>query len=86
LLGFAIWLLAPFVGLWAAVIVSSALFGLNHLYQGRFGVVRSGLVGLAFATGYALSHSLWWLMLAHIILNVYGGLLARKLRRKLTTA
>ncbi|MGH6876331.1 MAG: CPBP family intramembrane glutamic endopeptidase [Rhizomicrobium sp.] len=81
--GFAIWFLAPFVGLWGAVIVSSACFGLNHIYQGWLGVVRTGLFGLAFGTAYALSHSLWWLMLAHVMFNVYGGLLARKLRREM---
>jgi uncharacterized protein len=79
--GFLIWFLTPFIGVWSAVIVSSALFGLNHAYQGLFGVARTGLIGLGFGIAYAFTHSLWWLMAAHAMLNVHGSLLAIKVRR-----
>jgi CAAX protease family protein len=80
--GFLVWLLAPFAGVWGAVLLSSAVFGFGHLYQGWIGVLRTALVGVAFATAYVLTHSLWWLMLAHIMVNVYGGLFYRRLIRQ----
>ncbi|HEY3777769.1 MAG TPA: type II CAAX endopeptidase family protein [Rhizomicrobium sp.] len=80
--GFLIWFFAPFVGLWGAIILSSALFGLIHVYQGWFGVLRAGAVGLAFAIAYVFTHSLWWLMLDRAVFNVHGSLLARKLWRE----
>jgi uncharacterized protein len=79
--GFLIWFFASLVGLWGAVLLSSALFGLAHAYQGWRGILRTGLIGLGFGTAYALTQSLWWLMVAHIVLNLYGGLLAAKLMR-----
>ena len=84
--GFLIWFFMPFAGLWGAVVISSVLFGINHIYQGWSGTLISGLIGLKFGIGYALTHSLWWLMLAHIMLNVVGGLRARYLTRKLKAA
>jgi membrane protease YdiL (CAAX protease family) len=79
--GFLIWFFASLVGLWGAVLLSSALFGLAHAYQGWRGILRTGLIGLGFGAAYALTQSLWWLMVAHIVLNLYGGLLAAKLMR-----
>lgn len=37
-------------------------------------------IWLAFATAYALTASLWWLMLAHVIMNANAYLLALKLK------
>lgn len=79
--GYLFWAFTPIAGLWGAVLISSAAFGLAHAYQGWSGILRTMLVGLAFATGFALTHSLWWLMLTHIMLNMYGALYARKVNR-----
>jgi uncharacterized protein len=78
---FLIWFIAPFAGLWGAVLLSSTIFGLGHAYQGWFGILRTAFIGLAFATGYALTHSLWWLILAHVMVNLFGDLFARRLAR-----
>jgi uncharacterized protein len=80
--GFLIWLLTPVAGLWGAVLLSSALFGLGHAYQGWSGIARTGLIGPAFGSAYALTHSLWWLILVHVMANLYGGLLARWVARQ----
>ena len=80
--GFLIWFFANFAGLWGAVLLSSLLFGLGHAYQGWRGILRTALIGLAFGIAYALTQSLWWLMVAHVILNLYAGLLAAKLVRQ----
>jgi membrane protease YdiL (CAAX protease family) len=79
--GFLMWFFLPFAGLWGGAVLSSLLFGTAHAYQGWRGVARTGLVGFAFAAAYALTHSLWWLMLAHMALNLGGGLFAMKLKR-----
>jgi membrane protease YdiL (CAAX protease family) len=79
--GFLIWLLAPAVGLADAVVLSAVFFGIGHAYQGWRGVLTTGLVGLVFAILYVLSNSLWWLILAHALIDIYGGLAAFQLRR-----
>ena len=79
--GFLMWFFAPFAGLWGAAALSSILFGIGHAYQGWHGILRTTLIGLGFATAYALTHSLWWLMFAHIGFNLLGGLFAWRLKR-----
>ena len=80
--GFLMWFFGVFAGLWGAVLLTSLLFGIGHAYQGPSRILRTGLLGLAFGTAYALTHSLWWLMVAHIALNAYGALLAWQLTRQ----
>jgi uncharacterized protein len=79
--GYLIWLFTPWTGVWGAAILSSLLFGLGHIYQGTPGIVRTGLIGLAFAIGYVLTGSLWWLIVAHIVVNLFGGALAWRMQR-----
>ena len=55
---------------WAAVVVTSLVFGLAHSYQGPAGMARVSLVGLAFAGLYLLSGSLWLPIVAHAILDL----------------
>jgi uncharacterized protein len=68
-----------------AVVVTSLLFGLAHLYQGISGVIATGLTGLIFGAAYLASgRNLWCAILAHgftdtigfmmIYLGVYPGL------------
>lgn len=71
--------LSPLLGAGAAVLCSSALFGLGHLYQGRIGVLRTTVIGLVFGVAFAVTHSLWWLMIAHTCANMSGVLLARRM-------
>jgi len=74
--GFLIWFLAPYVGVIGAVLISTLAFGLGHAYQGWRGIPRTGAVGLVLAIAYIASGSLWWVMAAHALLDIYGGLLA----------
>ena len=74
------------VGAWvAAVVVSSAIFGAVHLYQGASGVIATGLTGAVFAGLYlGTGRNLWACIFAHgfmdtvgfvmIYLGVYPGL------------
>jgi membrane protease YdiL (CAAX protease family) len=67
-------------GMWAPVLLSSALFGLGHLYQGWIGVLQTMLIGLLFA-GYTLRWgTLWPAILAHAGLNTLTVVLLERLR------
>jgi membrane protease YdiL (CAAX protease family) len=79
--GFLIWLFAPIAGPLVAAAISALLFGLGHIYQGWLNVLRTAAVGLLFGAGFVLTHSLWWLIVAHVMANVFGGLFARRLTR-----
>ncbi len=77
--GYLVGLFASAIGPFAAVLGSSVLFGVGHLYQGAMGVVRTCAIGLLFAIGLVITHSLWWLVIAHAVANLSGVLLARRL-------
>lgn len=62
----------------AAVIVSSVLFGLAHTYQGRSGVVGTGLLGLLFGVARLLTSSLFPVMLWHAVVDVVAGVAGPK--------
>jgi membrane protease YdiL (CAAX protease family) len=70
--GFVMWYLAILAGPIVAVLASSLLFGLGHLYQGGRYVLRTGLVGLGFALLALLSGSLWPGILAHAVADLVG--------------
>ena len=66
-------------GTWAPVILSSALFGLGHFYQGWFGVLQTAVVGLVFARLALRWGTLWPVIFAHAALNTLSLLLLRTL-------
>lgn len=58
---------------WASVVVSSVLFGAAHLYQGRSGLIGTGILGLLFGafrvwTGSLIPVSAW-----HAAVDVVAG-------------
>jgi membrane protease YdiL (CAAX protease family) len=54
------------VGLALGIGVSTALFGVAHLYQGPAGAIESGVVGLVFAISFVMGRrQLWRTVLAH---------------------
>jgi CAAX protease family protein len=64
-------------GAWlGGMVVSSALFGLAHAYQGVSGMVATGLTGLLFAGVYlATGRNLWAAIIAHGSLDTTGFVL-----------
>ncbi|MGD0189864.1 MAG: type II CAAX endopeptidase family protein [Rhizomicrobium sp.] len=82
--GFLIWYLAARGGTLTAVILSSMIFGLGHVYQGWRGVLNTAFVGLAFGTLFVLTHSLWWLMAAHAIIDIAGGIVAYRVTTRMS--
>jgi uncharacterized protein len=61
--------LTAFDSVWAAVLVSSALFGLGHIYQGWIGVAQTTVIGVIFAVFTLRWATLWPAIMAHAALN-----------------
>jgi membrane protease YdiL (CAAX protease family) len=61
-----------------AIIVSSALFAIAHLYQGRRGVITTFVVGLIFSAIRFWSGSLIPVMIAHAGIDLMAGLSSPK--------
>jgi uncharacterized protein len=58
---------------WAAVIVSSVMFGVAHLYQGKGGSVGTGILGVLFASVRIACGSIFPVVLWHAVLDVVAG-------------
>jgi uncharacterized protein len=59
---------------WAVVAVTSTLFGLAHLYQGRGGLLGTTLLGLLFGSVRIAYHSLVPVIFWHIAVDVVAGI------------
>jgi len=60
----------PHIDIVETVVISSALFGLAHIYQGWRGVVSTGVAGLVLGGLYALSGNLLVPIVAHVMANL----------------
>lgn len=58
---------------WGAVVISSVLFGLAHIYQGRGGSVSTMLLGALFGTARIVYHSLVPVALWHSAVDLVAG-------------
>lgn len=75
--GFLIWYLQQFLDLPMAIAGAAVLFGWAHFYQGRAGILKTGIAGLVFAILYVASGSLLPGMIAHFAVDSLNGKLAR---------
>lgn len=74
------------VPVWLVVILSSILFGLAHAYQGRGGILSTGIFGVLLAIGRLWLGSLVPVMMWHAGLDLAAGIAApRYLLRKSAT-
>ena len=64
------------IGLAAAVVVDSVVFGLGHLYQGVTGAVQSGITGLLFALIFLKRRRVADSMVVHALFDLFGIALA----------
>ncbi len=78
--GYLIWYLERYVGVAGAVILSSILFGIGHIYQGRRQAFKIIFLGLLLALFYVGSGSLWIPIALHAALDAAQGRLAHRLR------
>jgi len=58
---------------WAVVLITSILFGLAHAYQGRGGVVGTGILGLIFAISRLVFSSLLPVIVWHAVVDITAG-------------
>jgi membrane protease YdiL (CAAX protease family) len=65
--------LAPAIGTWPAVVLSSLIFGLGHAYQGPGGIAKTALIGLVMALLTVFSGSLFIPMLLHTVIDLTSG-------------
>jgi uncharacterized protein len=61
---------APF---WSAILITAALFGLAHLYQGRAGMFGTMLLGIVFGLARVAYHSLIPVMVWHAVVDLLAG-------------
>jgi hypothetical protein len=60
----------------AAIVVSSVVFGLLHMYQGLSGMIATGLTGLVLGWLYlATGRNLWAPIIAHGVMDTSGFLM-----------
>jgi uncharacterized protein len=60
--------------IWVSVVVSSVLFGVAHLYQGRGGLVGTGILGLLFGAFRAYTGSFLPVAAWHAAIDVVAGI------------
>ncbi len=70
-------ILLPWLGMWGALVVSAAIFGLGHLYQGPAGILKTGTVGLVLGLLTMLSGSIVPAILVHAVIDVTSGSMMR---------
>jgi membrane protease YdiL (CAAX protease family) len=70
--GYLMLVLAPLLGTTGAVIVAVVAYGAAHGYKTRGQFIASIVSAFLFTLGYVLTHSLWWLIVIHILLPLYG--------------
>ncbi len=59
---------------WAVVLMTSILFGLAHAYQGRAGILGTGVLGVLFAIARILYRSLVPVMIWHTAVDIVAGI------------
>lgn len=64
--------------LWIAVVLSAVTFGFAHAYQGRAGIISTGIVALLFSVPVLLANSLVPGQVIHTGLDLMNGLLLSK--------
>jgi len=72
--GYVIPVLTPVLGIGPAAVLSTAVFGIMHGYQGTMGIIRTGLMGAVLVWGFLASGSLWPPILAHTFIDLLVGL------------
>jgi len=67
--------------IWMVVLVTSALFGLAHAYQGRAGVLGTGVLGVLLAVARIVYSSLAPVMIWHTAVDIVAGIAGPKYLR-----
>lgn len=79
--GYLVWAIEPLLGTVAAVVLPAIAYGVAHGYRGRAQFIGSIGSALVFTLGFVLTRSLWWLMLIHAALPLFGAIAQRRISR-----
>jgi len=74
--GYLIWAFQPALGLWGAAALSVAGFAVAHGYQGKKGVLATGIVGCLLTLLVVVFGSLWPAVVIHALVDLQQGLVA----------
>jgi|HubBroStandDraft_1064217.scaffolds.fasta_scaffold08456_3 membrane protease YdiL (CAAX protease family) len=66
----------------AALIIAAAIFGINHIYQGKVGMLKTGIAGLAFGGLFLFTGNLLIPILMHIAIDLQGVFVLRPFTQK----
>lgn len=80
--GFLLLVLVPHVGLAPAIVAAAVAYGVAHGYKNRAQFLMSIVSAFLFTLGYAWTHSLWWLIVIHVVFPLAGCWGVRKARRQ----
>jgi len=70
---FEIWFGKSSISNLAVVLTSSLIFAIPHFYQGGYGAIQAGLVGVIYGTLFLInSKNLWLVMIAHACFNLFA--------------
>jgi membrane protease YdiL (CAAX protease family) len=72
--------------LWIAVVLSAVAFGFAHAYQGRAGIISTGIVGLLFSVPVLLTNSLIPVQVIHAGIDLMNGLLLSRAAESISGA
>ena len=74
--GFLLAVLIPALGdPWTALLASSLAFGVLHVYQGPFGILRTATLGGLLGASVVLDGTLWPAIVVHALVDLVGGLI-----------
>ena len=59
---------------WIGFILGAVIFGFGHAYQGKMGMVQTGIIGLIFGVVFIFTKSLMASQILHIIVDAVNGL------------
>ena len=77
--GFLIAWVGVWTGPWTSALLAGLAFGVAHAYQGRSGVIKTGVIGILAGFLYVGTASLLWPMILHAAIDVHGGAVGRRI-------
>lgn len=69
--------------IWIGMVAAAILFGIGHAYQGRQGIIATGVLGIVFGTMFVLVRSLVPGQVIHAAIDLVNGILAGRVVRRL---
>ena len=69
--------------IWIGMVLAAVLFGFGHAYQGRAGIIGTGILGILFGAMFVLVRSLVPGQVIHAAIDLVNGILAGRVVKRL---